>query len=121
MEKIESNVSKGDRLKWIVAVAILGLAIVGFYFYTEYPVIYRVLGIVGAIVLDIIILFNTEKGKELRNFMHDARVELNKVIWATRTETLQTTLIIFVVVILMAFFLWLLDKLLGSGVKLLLS
>ncbi|GIR93403.1 MAG: hypothetical protein CM15mP93_15900 [Thiotrichaceae bacterium] len=53
--------------------------------------------------------------------MGDARQELRKVVWATKMETVQTTIIVFVVVIIISIFLWLLDKLLGSGVTLLLS
>ena len=72
-------------------------------------------------VLDFIILFNTEKVKNLRVFTYDARVELKKVVWSTKAEVIQTTLIVFVVVILMSILLWLLDKLLGAGIKFLLA
>ena len=64
---------------------------------------------------------NTEKIKTLRVFAHDARVELKKVIWSTKAEVIQTTVIVFVVVIIMSVLLWLLDKLLGAGIKFLLA
>ena len=47
------------------------------------------------------ILFNTEKVKRLRVFTYDARVELKKVVWSTKAEVIQTTVIVFVVVIIM--------------------
>lgn len=45
-------------------------------------------------------------------FAREARVELRKVIWPTRQETLQTTLVVLVMVVVVAIFLWLLDMLL---------
>ena len=81
----------------------------------------RILGLVGATLIDFLIVFNTEKIKTLRVFTHDARVELKKVIWSTKAEVIQTTVIVFVVVIIMSVLLWLLDKLLGAGIKFLLA
>ena len=91
------------------------------YYLDQYPLIYRVLGLIGIIFLDFFIVFNTEKIKSLRIFTHDARVELKKVVWSTKAEVIQTTVIVFVVVIIMSILLWLLDKLLGAGIKFLLA
>ena len=118
---VESEINSKDRIAWGAAIAVAGLGIFGFYYFSSYPLIYRVLGLVLVFIFDVIILFNTEKGRTLRSFMGDARQELRKVVWATKMETVQTTIIVFVVVIIISIFLWLLDKLLGSGVTLLLS
>ena len=119
--KLEVDTGKNDIIKWALAGLLFFAALFGFYYYDEYPLIYRVLGIVGIVVLDFIILFNTEKIRNLRVFTYDARVELKKVVWSTKAEVIQTTLIVFVVVILMSVLLWLLDKLLGAGIKYLLA
>ena len=92
-----------------------------FYYFDQYPIIYRVLGLIGVVLLDFAILFNTEKIKSLRVFTYDARVELKKVVWSTKAEVIQTTIIVFIVVIIMSVLLWLLDKLLGAGIKFLLA
>ena len=118
---VESEINSKDRIAWGAAIVIAGLGIFGFYYFSSLPLIYRVLGLVLVFIFDVIILFNTEKGRTLRSFMGDARQELRKVVWATKMETVQTTIIVFVVVIIISIFLWLLDKLLGSGVTLLLS
>ena len=47
------------------------------------------------------------------NLAKAARVEIRKVVWPTRQETTQTTLIVLGVVLLMALILWGLDSLLG--------
>ena len=118
---VESEINSKDKIAWGAAIGVAALGIFGFYYFSSFPLIYRVLGLVLVFVFDVIILFNTEKGRTLRSFMGDARQELRKVVWATKMETVQTTIIVFVGVIIISIFLWLLDKLLGSGVTLLLS
>ena len=119
--KIEIETNKQDVVKWILSTALFLGALVAFYFFDEYPLIYRVLGLIGIVILGFLIVFNTERVRGLRVFTHDARVELKKVIWSTKAEVIQTTVIVFVVVIIMSILLWLLDKLLGAGIKFLLA
>ena len=119
--EVETNKNRNDLVKWILAGIIFSGSILAFYYLDQYPLIYRILGIVGATLIDFAIVFNTEKIKSLRVFTHDARVELKKVIWSTKAEVIQTTVIVFVVVIIMSVLLWLLDMLLGAGIKFLLA
>ena len=119
--KLEIETNKNDLVKWILAGIIFAGSILALYYLDQYPLIYRVLGLIGIIFLDFFIVFNTEKIKSLRIFTHDARVELKKVVWSTKAEVIQTTVIVFVVVIIMSLLLWLLDKLLGAGIKFLLA
>ena len=119
--KIEIETNKQDVVKWILSTVMFLGALVAFYYFDQYPLIYRVLGLIGIVILDFLIVFNTEKIRSLRVFTHDARVELKKVIWSTKAEVIQTTVIVFVVVIIMSILLWLLDKLLGAGIKFLLA
>ena len=119
--KLDIETNKNDLIKWVLSLIIFVAALFAFYYFDQYPLIYRVLGLLGVVLLDFLILFNTEKVKSLRVFTYDARVELKKVIWSTKTEVIQTTIIVFVVVIIMSILLWLLDKLLGAGIKLLLA
>ena len=119
--KLDTETNKNDLIKWVLASLIFVASLVAFYYLEQYPLIYRILGLVGVIFLDFFILFNTEKIKNLRVFTYDARVELKKVVWSTKAEVVQTTIIVFVVVIIMSILLWLLDKLLGAGIKLLLA
>ena len=119
--KLEIETNKDDLIKWILASIIFIGSLFAFYYFDQFPIIYRVLGLIGVVILDFVILFNTEKVKRLRVFTYDARVELKKVVWSTKAEVIQTTVIVFVVVIIMSVLLWLLDKLLGAGIKFLLA
>jgi preprotein translocase subunit SecE len=45
------------------------------------------------------------------------QVEVRKVVWPTRQETLQTTMIVLLMVMLVALLLWAFDSLLGWAVR----
>ena len=108
--KAEANSASGmDVFKLVIAAAIVLVGLAGFYMYADQPLLYRVLGIVAAVIVAAIIAFTTERGRSLASFMQDARTEVRKMVWPTRSETLQTTLVVFVVVLLLAIFLWIID------------
>jgi preprotein translocase subunit SecE len=58
------------------------------------------------------IALKTEPGAEILEFLRGSRSELRKVVWPTRAETTQTTLIVIAMVVIMGILLWLLDVLL---------
>jgi preprotein translocase subunit SecE len=51
-------------------------------------------------------------GREFLLFGQAARVELRKVVWPGREETIQTTIVVFVFAAVMGVFFWALDWLL---------
>jgi len=104
-----------DTLKLWVAVALLAAGVFGFYWYGQISVLYRALALVGVAVLALGVAYTTEPGRRLWNFAQDSRTELRRVVWPTRTEAVQTTLIVLVIVFLVGIFLWLLDMLLRWG------
>ena len=67
------------------------------------------------------IAFTTDKGRAAWEFMRDSRTELRKVVWPTRKETTQTTLVVIGVVTLVAIFLWMVDGVLSWIVRLVLG
>ena len=116
--KAEATTASGmDVFKLVIAAAIVLAGLAGFYVYADSPLLYRVLGIVGAVVAAAIIYFTTERGRSLASFMHDARTEVRKMVWPTRGETLQTTVVVFVVVIILALFLWIIDRILTALIQ----
>ncbi len=54
---------------------------------------------------------------EMRKFMNEVKVETKKVTWPERKETISATLMVFVMVIFVALFLWLVDWGLSALVK----
>ena len=114
--------SRLDAVKWIVAVLVLAAGIAGFYYYAEQVfVAYRVLALLAATVISLVIAYNTAAGKALWVYLKDSRAELRKVVWPTRAKTMQTTLVVAIVVILVGVILWLLDIGFGWAIRELLA
>ena len=65
------------------------------------------------VAISSVILFSTTEGKEALKIMLDSRTEIRRVVWPTRTETTQTTLIVIVAVTISGLLLWGLDSLFG--------
>lgn len=117
----EAQGSVFDTIKLLLALVVLGIGIVGFYYFSEQPLLYRVLGILAAVAVAVGIAAMTVKGRGLIAFLGLSRSEVRKMVWPTRAETMQTTLMVFILVVILAIFLWFVDMLLGAGVKALLS
>jgi preprotein translocase subunit SecE len=110
--------SKLDTFKLMLAIAVLIFGIVGFYYYEAESQLYRVLGVVFAVLVAIAISSTTRLGQGLIGFGREARMEVRKVVWPTRQETVQTTFMVIVAVIIIGIFLWLIDMLLAQAIQL---
>ena len=117
----EQTNSSIDNVKLGLAAVILAAGFYGFYYFAEQPLLYRVLGILLFVIIAGGIALTTTKGKSLTSFMQSARTEVRKMVWPTRTETLQTTAVVLVVTIAIGIFLWLLDMLLGWIMKMIIG
>ena len=113
--KAEVQGSRGDVVKYVLALLVVVGAIAAFYVYAEESQLFRVLGVLAALAVATAIFYQTDSGRQLWAFFQLSRTEVRKVVWPTRAETLQTTLIIFVLVLLVGLFLWLLDLSLSSS------
>jgi preprotein translocase subunit SecE len=65
------------------------------------------------------VAYLTTIGKTLYAFVLSSNVERRRVVWPNRKETLQTTLVIMVVVLVLAVLLWGVDGVLLWGVRIL--
>ncbi len=110
--------SKLDTFKLLLAITVLIFGIVGFYYYEAESQLYRVLGVVFAVMVAIAISSTTRLGQGLIGFGREARMEVRKVVWPTRQETVQTTFMVIVAVIIIGIFLWLIDMLLAQAIQL---
>lgn len=116
--KAENKDSRLDILKWSAAAILVAVAVVGNQYFSAEPLLYRVLGIVVLAAAASFVALQTVKGGAFFALAKEARTEIRKVVWPTRQETTQTTLIVVAVVLVMALLLWGLDSLLGWLVSL---
>ena len=116
--KAEAQGSRFDLLKWLVVVALVVVGVVGNQYYSASAILYRVLALLAIAAVSAFVGLQTVKGKSFFVLVKEARTEIRKVVWPTRQETTQTTLIVVAVVLVMALLLWGLDSLLGWLVSL---
>ncbi|WP_346832913.1 preprotein translocase subunit SecE [Pseudomonas abietaniphila] len=116
--KAEAQDSRFDLVKWLVVVLLVVVGVVGNQYYSAQPILYRVLALLVIAAVAAYVGLQTGKGKAFFVLAKEARAEIRKVVWPTRQETTQTTLIVVAVVLVMALLLWGLDSLLGWLVSL---
>ena len=108
-EKTESTSNPLDMMKWLVIFALLAGLIAANHMFGEVSVLVRALVAVAVVAVAGFIAATTEKGSAFLTFAKESRMEVRKVIWPTRQETNQTTLIVMAATLIMALLLWGLD------------
>lgn len=111
--KSEEKEYRLDFAKWLIVIALVTVGIIGNSHYSAQPLFYRALALIVLAVVALFVAYNTEKGAGIWSLIQGSVVELRKVVWPTRQETNQTTLIVVAVVIVMSLILWALDTTLG--------
>jgi preprotein translocase subunit SecE len=116
-EKIESNENNLDWIKWAaVAVIVLAGVYANSYFAAE-SVLLRTIGLLVLAGGAGWIAAQTTKGRAFVNLCLEARIEIRKVVWPSREETTQTTIVVLIVIFIVALILWLLDGGLNGAVS----
>ena len=110
-----------DKIKLGLAVLLLAAGIAGFYLLSEHALVLRVLAVLAGVTMAIFVARFSGPGQQFFAFGKDAWVETKKVVWPTRKETFQTTGVVFLLVVVIAIFLWIVDASLMWAVKLLMG
>ncbi len=100
--------SKDSGLLVLSIAAILG-GIAAFYWYDERPLPLRIGMVIIGLAAGAGLIWLSSYGREFLQFAQAARVELRKVVWPDRTETVRTTYIVFGFAVLMGLFFFVLD------------
>lgn len=106
-----------DTVKLSLALVVLVAGMFGFYWFDQVALTWRVIAMFAVVGVAVGLVLLTDLGQRLMSFSRESRVELRKVVWPTRKETTQITLIVLVLVFLIGLFLWLVDSLLFWGVQ----
>jgi preprotein translocase subunit SecE len=114
-QNIETVGGKAANLLVALAVAAVLAGVFGFSFLTEQPMLNRVGILIGGIALGVGIAWLSPTGKRFLAFAREAYDETRRVVWPTRKETMNMTGIVFALVVVMALFLFVVDKLLEWG------
>ncbi|MBE0468409.1 MAG: preprotein translocase subunit SecE [Methyloprofundus sp.] len=106
VNKVTSSI---DVLKYFLSLVLIIAGVAAFYYFSEYLQLYRVLAVVAVIVASLAIMITTSIGRSSLAFSREAKQEVRKVVWPSRSETTQTTLMVFAMVIIVGFIMWILD------------
>jgi len=103
-----------DIIKFILAGLLLVAGLVGFYYFSDLATVWRVLMVLGGLVLGALVGLASAPGRRFAVFVREAWDEMQKVVWPTRKESIQTTAAVFGFVVIMALFLWGVDAILET-------
>lgn len=106
-----------DTAKLVVSATIIVVGIVAFYYFAAYSLLLRVVALLLLVGGAATIALTSHPGRQLWRFAADVRMEVRKVVWPTRQETIQTTLIVVIMVFLIGILLWLFDMVLMTVLR----
>ena len=106
-----------DAFKLVLAAAALVGGVIAYYWFAEQPQVVRVLMVLGGLVLGLVLMYLSQPGRELWDYVQSSRVELRKMVWPTRQETWRTTLVVFLFVMALGVFFWVVDMGLAWGAR----
>ena len=107
-----------DRIKIALALACVVAGVWGYYYFADTALVLRVLMVMGGLVAAGAVAWLSTPGKEFFAFAQEAWQEAGRVAWPSRKETMQTTLVVFAFVVIMALFLFTIDTTLAWIVRL---
>lgn len=110
-----------DVLKWVAATLFAVGGIVAYYHFGQYPTAYRALALLPVLAISLFFVFMTSQGGAFFTLLREAVVETRRVVWPTRQETIQTTLVVVAFVFVMALILWGLDAAFGKLISLIIG
>jgi preprotein translocase subunit SecE len=120
-KNVENQVKSESSIGMIVSL----LIVVGFLalFYLDplelQVTLYKVLVLLAGLVLAGFVFFKSPQGIRFNTFLKETKIELRKVVWPTKDETIKTTGMIMVAVVIVAIFLWIVDAFFTWAVQLL--
>ncbi len=111
-QSVQTVSTSGDKVKVILAVALVIAGVVGFFYLKgmNKPALVCASALVAGLVFAVALAWTSASGRDFLNFAKEAVRETKKVVWPTRKEATQITAIVFAFVLIMAIFLWGTDK-----------
>jgi preprotein translocase subunit SecE len=99
-----------DKVRLGLSIALVLGSLAAYYALTNTSGALRLIGILVAFAAAVVVSFSSSYGRQLREFIAESHFELRKVVWPTRQETTQTTIVIFIVVTIVSLLLFLFDS-----------
>ena len=107
--QVAPSASFKDSALLISSIVAIIAGIAAFYWFDEKALALRIGMVVAGLAVGAGLLWLSSYGRDFVQFAQAARVELRKVVWPGRTETIQTTYVVFGFTIVMGLFFFVLD------------
>jgi preprotein translocase subunit SecE len=98
-----------EKIKLALALLLVAAGVAGFYLLADQALVLRILAVLAGVFAAVVVFWTTGLGRQSFAFARESAAEARKVVWPTRKETIQTTVIVFILVLLVAAFLALVD------------
>jgi preprotein translocase subunit SecE len=114
--EVDQESGQFDVVKLALAIILIVGGLGGFYYYADQSLLFRVIGLLFVLLTAVALVYTTSLGQSFWRFAQGSRIELKKIVWPTKKETMQTTLIVGVMVLFVGILLWMFDGLLMWGI-----
>ena len=101
-----------DKARLALSVVLIVAGLAAYYYFTRESASLRLVGVLASMAAAVGVSYTSSYGRFVREFVAESHFELRKVVWPTRQETTQTTLVIFVVVAIVSLLLFMFDSIL---------
>ncbi|OGT55093.1 MAG: preprotein translocase subunit SecE [Gammaproteobacteria bacterium RIFCSPHIGHO2_12_FULL_42_10] len=108
----KENDTQSDWPKWSLAFVLLLAGLISNHYYSDISQPIRLIGWAVVLAGFGFLASKTIKGQTIIVLFRDSRMELRKVVWPTREETIQTTLVVAAMVVILALIMWGMDGIL---------
>ena len=108
---------KPNNFLWVIIAVLIIAGVVANSYFSSVAWPLRLSGWIVLVIIMVLLVFRTAAGKKFWSFAKEARIELRKVVWPTKDETIRTTMIIAALVIFVSLILWCVDTLLLMAVN----
>jgi len=109
----QTSVEQENKTSWMIVLAgfIVILSLVAYYALASQTIWVRLAALLGGFAVAVVLAAVSADGKRFLAYAKDSVAEAKKVVWPSRKEATQMTLVVFAFVVVMALFLWAADKL----------
>jgi preprotein translocase subunit SecE len=113
-QSVQTVSTSNDKFKVALAVVATIAGVVGFFYLKgqNKPALMCAGALVAGLVFSVLLLWTSATGRDFLGFAKESVRETKKVVWPTRKEATQITMVVFGFVLVMAIFLWGTDKIL---------
>jgi len=104
--KVETHNDKSYNFLWVFAFLLIAGALAANFYYAEYSLLFRMMGLVLSSVIALALVSRSQAGRRAWQYWCEATEEVRRMVWPTRKEVLQSTGAVLLMAFVMGLLLW---------------